>query len=162
MSSTKKLDLDRYVPGLVTFIANKLSAGASLLYRENFGIGVVEWRVLLMLAVENGIPAQRICQVIGLDKSVVSRSLALLQKDGLVHTEVDQRDARRLLVHLTEKGHTLHDEVFQVASAREKLLLSRFTAEEQNTLIRLLNVMHEQVDKVNAHPYISRGKRKSA
>ena len=58
------LDLDRYVPALVTFIDNKLSNGATAVYQRNFGINVTEWRIMTQLALEPGIPASRICQVI--------------------------------------------------------------------------------------------------
>src|ERR1700742_3831444 len=40
------LDLDRYVPAFVTFIANKLSNSASSVYQRNFGINVTEWRIM--------------------------------------------------------------------------------------------------------------------
>lgn len=149
--SDNRLDLSRYVPGLVTFIANKLSAGASQCYRENFGIGIVDWRILSMLAVEEHIPAQRICQVVGLDKSVVSRALAQLEKDGFVRAEADLRDARKTVVSLTAPGLALHNRVLVIATARESLLLAEFTPKEQDELVRLLNVMHRRVEQVNSY-----------
>jgi DNA-binding MarR family transcriptional regulator len=151
MSSENQLDLERYVPALLNFLSNKLSAGASQCYRENFGVGIVEWRVLSMLAVENHIPAQRICQVIGLDKAAVSRSLVLLEKDGCISLEVDVKDARRYTVSLTPSGRALHDRVFVVAKAREQRLLADFSAKEVDTLIDLLNRMHARLDEVNAY-----------
>ena len=62
------LDLDRYVPAFVTFIANKLSNSATVFYQRNFGVNVTEWRIMSLLAIEPGIPASRICNVIGFDK----------------------------------------------------------------------------------------------
>ena len=58
------LDLERYVPAFITFIANKLSNSATALYQERFGINVTEWRIMSLLAIEPGIAASRICQVI--------------------------------------------------------------------------------------------------
>src|SRR6267378_8649852 len=78
------LDLDRYVPAFITFIANKLSNSATALYQRNFGVNVTEWRIMSLLAIEPGIPASRICHVIGFDKGPVSRTLAMLQKRGMV------------------------------------------------------------------------------
>ena len=78
------LDLDRYVPAFITFIANKLSTSATAYYQKNFGVNVTDWRIMSLLAIEPGIPASRICQVIGFDKGPVSRTLAALQKRGLV------------------------------------------------------------------------------
>ena len=41
-----KLDLDRYVPGLLLWLSNKMSSSASSLYRARFDLGVADWRVL--------------------------------------------------------------------------------------------------------------------
>lgn len=148
MPTATKLDLNRYVPGLLTFLANKLATGASQCYRKNYGIGVVEWRMLSMLAVENDITAQRITQVIGLDKSAVSRSLQALETAGYVSSKVDSNDARRYTVSLTKAG-ALHKQVLQTALERERRLLSDFTEDEVDTLVDLLTRMHAQVESVN-------------
>jgi DNA-binding MarR family transcriptional regulator len=151
MPKAPHLNLSRYVPGLLTFLANKLATGASYRYRKHFGIGVVEWRMLSMLAVENHITAGRITQVIGLDKSAVSRSLQSLEKAGYVSSEVDTIDARRYTVSLTESGHKLHDRVLKVALERERRLLSGLTPEERDALVNLLGRLHSNVDNVNEY-----------
>lgn len=151
MKRKKKLDLERYTPALLTFIANKLSAGASQLYREQFDVGIVEWRVLSMLAVESNIPAQRICQVVGLDKSAVSKSVQFLQSGGYVQSQVDPGDARRYTLSLTTAGHALHDRVFDVAQERERRLLETLSPDEIESLLSMLNRIHKQIDYVNAY-----------
>ena len=78
------LDLDRYVPALITFIANKLSRSATVVYQKRFGVNVTEWRIMSLLAIEPAISAARICSVIGFDKGPVSRTLAVMEKRGLV------------------------------------------------------------------------------
>ena len=149
MSSAPQLDLARYVPALLNFLSNKLSSGASQCYRKHFGIGVVEWRMLSMLAVESGITANRICQVIGLDKSAVSRSLQALEVAGRVRTEVDPADGRRYTVSLTESGVQLYNRVLMVALERERRLLSGLSSAEVDTLINLLGRLNTQVSHVN-------------
>ena len=151
MKRKKKLDLERYTPALLTFIANKLSAGASQLYREQFDVGIVEWRVLSMLAVESNIPAQRICQVVGLDKSAVSKSVQFLQNGGYLQSQVDPEDARRYTLSLTAAGQALHDRVFDVAQERERRLLETLSEEEVESLLSMLNRIHKQIDHVNAY-----------
>ena len=138
MPTDTQLNLSRYVPGLVTFLANKLATGASQCYRKHFGIGVVEWRMLSMLAVESDITANRICQAIGLDKSAVSRSLQTLEAAGRITSQLDPKDARRYTVRLTASGKELHDRVLKVALEREARLLSGLTPAEVDTLIDLL------------------------
>ncbi len=151
MPNAPALDLSRYIPGLLNFLSNKLSTGASACYRNHYGIGVVEWRMLSMLAVENGITANRICQVIGLDKSAVSRALQALEKSGQISSQIDAHDARRYTVSLTKAGRELHDKVHRTAMARERLLLEGLSAEQIDTLVSLLTQLHGNVEAVNAY-----------
>lgn len=143
------LDLAHYVPALLTFVSNKLSRSGSALYRRHFGVGIIEWRVLTMLALEPSIPASRVCQVIGLDKGPVSRSLAGLERQGLVTIRADAADTRRRLATLTPAGRALHDRIIVVALERERRLLSCLTAKQQDSLIELLNLLHENLGAVN-------------
>jgi len=145
------LELDNYVPALVTFLANKLSSGASRLYRERFGIGIVEWRLMALLKVERCIPPNRMCQVIGLDKAAVSRSLKTMQQQQLVTIMEDPADARKSLVELTDSGLALHDQVFEIAIKREQLLLQELPAEDREALIRILNHLNQRVAVVNGY-----------
>ena len=143
------LDLERYVPALITFIANKLSRGATALYQANFGINVTEWRILSLLAIEPGIPAARICHVIGFDKGPVSRTLTLLRERGLVAIKSDPRDGRSHSITLTTKGRSVHDRVIGLALARETALLGCLDAGERETLIVLLRRVHGHLDAVD-------------
>jgi DNA-binding MarR family transcriptional regulator len=99
--------------------------------------------------VEDKITANRICQVIGLDKSAVSRSLQVLEAAGRISGEVDSRDARRYTVSLTAEGRSLHDRVLQVALERERRLLSSFSPAEVDTLVDLLARLQTNVAYVN-------------
>ena len=142
------LDLDRYVPAFITFIANKLSRSATTYYQKHFGVNVTEWRILSLLALEPGIPASRICHVIGFDKGPVSRTLALLQKRDLVIIRTDPQDGRSHSISLTPKGRTTHDGVIAVALDRERRLLACLRKDEQETLIKLLLRIHGNLGAV--------------
>ncbi|MFK4512150.1 MarR family transcriptional regulator [Bradyrhizobium daqingense] len=142
------LDLDRYVPAFVTFIANKLSNSATAFYQREFGVNVTEWRIMSLLAIEPGIPASRICQVIGFDKGPVSRTLAGLEKRGLVAIRTDPNDGRTHSISLTAKGRTTHDKVIAAALERERRLLSCLSKDEREVLIDLLRRLHENLGAV--------------
>jgi DNA-binding MarR family transcriptional regulator len=143
------LDLEHYAPALLTFLANKLSRGANALYRRRFGVSVTEWRVLALLAIEPGISAARICQVIGLDKGPTSRCLAALARRGLVRIGADPLDGRRRMVTLSGAGRALHDRVLPVALERERRLLACLDVAERETLLLLLNRLHANLAEVD-------------
>jgi len=142
------LDLERYVPAFITFIANKLSNSATAFYQANFGVNVTEWRMMSLLAIEPGIPASRICHVIGYDKGPVSRTLAALRKRGLVAIRTDPNDGRSHSISLTARGRATHDRVIVVALERERQLLSCLDKGEQEVLIDLLRRIHDNLGAV--------------
>jgi DNA-binding MarR family transcriptional regulator len=142
------LDLDRYVPAFITFIANKLSNSATAFYQKNFGVNVTDWRIMSLLAIEPGIPASRICHVIGFDKGPVSRTLSVLQKRGLVTIRTAPDDGRTHSISLTAKGRATHDRVIVAALERERRLLSCLKKDEREVLIDLLRRVHGNLDAV--------------
>ncbi|MGH6707870.1 MAG: MarR family winged helix-turn-helix transcriptional regulator [Bradyrhizobium sp.] len=144
------LDLERYIPAIVAVVANKLSRGSSAIYRRFFDISVNEWRIISLLTLEPNVTANRICQVIGFDKALVSRSLQVLEERGHIRMETDIRDQRRRTILLTKKGFDLHDKIIQIALDREKRLLSNFSAREIDALVSLLNRLHAEIPRVNA------------
>lgn len=142
------LDLERYVPALITFIANKLSRTASSHYQREFGVNVTEWRILSLLAVEPNISAARICHVIGFDKGPVSRTLSAMETRGLITIARDPDDARSHSIAMTPKGWKVHDGVITVALERERRLLDCLSEAERDTLITLLLRIHGNLDAV--------------
>jgi DNA-binding MarR family transcriptional regulator len=142
------LDLDRYVPAIITFIANKLSNSATGFYQRNFGVNVTEWRIISLLAIEPGIPASRICSVIGFDKGPVSRTLTQMKDRGLIAIRADPRDGRSHSISLTARGRATHDKVIVAALERERRLLSCLDKREQDLLISLLRRIHDNLGTV--------------
>lgn len=139
------LDLGGYVPYFLTAISNTWSRSSSRLYLERFGVGVTEWRVISQLAIEPAIAAQRICEVIGLDKGAVSRSIASLVAAGHVAERPRERDARRQVLALTESGYALHDALIALATAREALMLADFSADERAQFVGYLRRLHARL-----------------
>jgi hypothetical protein len=97
------VDLEHYVPAYLTWIANKLSRGASQHYLENFDVGIETWRCLVLLAIEGSISAQQVSKVIGMDKGSVSRCFKGMQERGrswIKPTDACELLCLRLLVGL--------------------------------------------------------------
>ena len=129
-------DLDRSVLFLATAFANKLSKGASRRLKKVLGIGLMEWRVVCNLGVEPGLSAARIAEISGVDKSVVSRAVAALERQKLVAG--DDPKGRQTALRLTAAGQALHDRGVLRADGRDLRLLEGFTPAEQDQLIAFL------------------------
>jgi DNA-binding MarR family transcriptional regulator len=142
------VDLDRYLPALLAWIATKLQRGASQHYRNVFDVGIETWRCLVLLAIENSISAQRISRITGMDKSSVSRCFKSMQAKGLISMALDDADGRLRIARLTPKGRKLHDQMLGIALERDRALVEVLAPQELDTLIGLLRRLHENLSGV--------------
>ena len=149
-TSAHALNLDNYVPAYLTYLAGKVSSSASAAYRPKFGVGITDWRIMALLASEPWISAGRVCDVIGLDKAAVSRSVRAMKSNGMVDVQQTDDDQSRQLIALTRKGLALHDRIVKLSLQRERQLLTNFSAAERKLLIKFLSRMHAQVVETNA------------
>jgi len=145
-----RLEPGRHASFLVVALANRISASASRAYMRQFGVGVMEWRAMALLAASPGITANQIAQVSGVDKSAVSRAVHLLLKRGDVEASEDKTDNRRALLTLTPKGLELHDRIIVESLARERLLLTGLSDRERGQLFALLKRLLANMPLVHA------------
>lgn len=133
---------------LLNFAANRFTRIAARQYQEQFGIGAMDWRMLVMLTREPGSSVAHASRTIGIDKAAVSRSLARLDKAGLVAARVEGSDERRKEWTLTKEGQRMHKEILAVALERQKQLLSGFSAEEVQAFTGYLARFLENLDQL--------------
>lgn len=152
------IDLERYAPAYFTWIANKLSRGASQHYLSHFGVGIETWRCLVLLAQDGSVSAQYASRVIGMDKGSVSRCFKGMQEGGLIRTKLDPNDGRARIAVLTAKGRALHDQIRGVALERERAFLSALSPQEIEVLLGLLHRLHENLPAVEiaTQDYVNR------
>ncbi len=139
------LDLNSHIPTRVAIFANRLSRAASRFYRKKYGIGVVEWRLIMYIGRAKETRANRICSETDLDKGAVSRSLATLQGMGVVTVKEDGADGRRNNVALTVKGRALHSELVPIALERQTKLVADLTPAEVRLFIALIAKLQAKV-----------------
>lgn len=140
------LDITNYVPFFLSSINNALSRGASAIYREKFGLGITEWRTISMLAIEPGITAARICDVINLDKAAASRALATLDSMGYLESVSSETDPRKRTWSLNEAGYALHGTILKLAIGREEALLKGVDPQDLEATIRAMRIMMKNVE----------------
>lgn len=164
VEASPAIDLDHYVPAYFTWIANKLSRGASQHYLSTFGVGIETWRCLVLLALDGSVSAQQVSRVIGMDKGSVSRCFKTMQESGLIRTQLDPNDGRARIAILTPEGRHLHDQIRGVALERERAFLSVLEPQEVETLLGLLHRLHENLPAVETATlaYVTRSLPKTA
>ncbi|MAM60045.1 MarR family transcriptional regulator [Maritimibacter sp. UBA3975] len=142
------VDITTYIPYFLSSVNNALSLGASSEYLKTFGIGIADWRVISMLAIEPRIPAARIVEVISIDKGATSRSLNKLAELGLVDFEAMESDPRRRTWELNAAGYELHDRILAAALEREKKLIEGADPDDLEAFLRVIRLMRKNVDRL--------------
>ena len=142
------LHLDMYVPGLLLWLSNKLAGSASQVYRRQFGINVMEWRILSYLAVYQTGTGAQMSQLMGSDKAGLSRGAAVLQDKKLIKSQ--QGEGRNLEFMLTAKGKAMHDRIIRLALARQDALLTGLSKSQVDDLVTYLNVLLRNLPAVEA------------
>ncbi len=140
------LSFSRTPTVLLTFAANRFTRAASREYQAMFGIGAMDWRMLVMLTREPGSTVSHAARTIGIDKAAVSRSLQRLEKSGLARPDTTGPDPRRKSWTLTAAGSDLHDRILAHALDRLSQLMAGFSPEEARTFTGYLARFLDNLD----------------
>lgn len=144
------LDLEKYVPGLLTLIASNLSGGASTSYLSLYAVGIETWRVMVMLALEGRVTAQRMVQLLDADKGAISRTFKSMHAQGLLRFEEDPEDGRVRHAVFTSAGRLLHDRIIRLALLREEAALSVLSDHEVQALRDMLSRIYRNLPQVES------------
>jgi DNA-binding MarR family transcriptional regulator len=99
---------------------------------------VDRWRILLLLADGDGHPMSEIAEFALVPAPSLTRLVDRMATDGLVHRRVDERDRRRVLVHLTRKGQALHRRAAERIERAERALVAGSDPVQLERLLGLL------------------------
>lgn len=118
MSQTPEpFDLQSYIPYRLAVAAERTSTALARRYRDEFGISVAEWRVLVHVSDAGAVSIRDIHQRVHLEKSKVSRAASRLEEAGYLIKEVNGQDRRLLALRLTDKGQDLMAQLLPIAQA---------------------------------------------
>ncbi|MGG7565145.1 MarR family winged helix-turn-helix transcriptional regulator [Rhodovulum sp. DZ06] len=145
-AARRTLSLTEAPSVLLVFAANRYTRTISRIYQARYGIGAMDWRMLVTLTRTPDSSVSQAADLIGIDKAAVSRAIARLEARGLVQSRTPGPDARRRLFRLTAEGAALHDEVLVDALRLQREMLDGFSEEEAATLAGLLRRFIDNLD----------------
>ncbi len=137
--------LKTHVPTLVGILANRLRRASSSYYREKYGIGMVEWRVMMVLEQRAGICANEVSRLTDLDKAAVSRALRALMRQALVQVAREGTRTRSAPITLTDAGAILRRELVADARERERLLVAEMDEADLAAFVAALRALIARV-----------------
>lgn len=144
------LSFSRAPTVLLTFAANRFTRVAARDWQARFGLGAMEWRMMVMLTREPGATAARAAELTGVDKGAVSRALHGLRQKGLARQGALQANGRSRGWRLTEAGHGMHAQMLARALARQRRLLAGFAPQEVEALCGMLARFLDNLESLKA------------
>ena len=109
-----------------------------------YGINSSQYQFILNLFQNPGITQDKLPELICINKSNVARTLAQLEKKGLIRREVNQEDKRTATVFLTERAHELYPQIMGVIQVWDDAVTEVFSAQEHEALLGLMRRLSER------------------
>ncbi|QTH24234.1 winged helix-turn-helix transcriptional regulator [Rhizorhabdus wittichii] len=146
--SQKGLILDRFIPYRLSVTSNVVSDVISTAYEALFGLSIPEWRIVAVVAEQDGITQQGVCIATRMDKVTVSRATIALVDRGLITRAPNRADRRSRLLALSEAGRRLYADVAPKAIEFEERIFSIFPAGELDRFMAMLRAIEERALEV--------------
>lgn len=140
----RNLDVFNFPTALMTLVGAVLRRSVTLPYIEGAQLTFAEWKVLSVLGHGTTLSFSQIEVLAATDKSLVSRTLRLLEERALV-TIKDRGHAgkKQLTSTITAAGQAIHDSIIVDARRKQADLLLMLSVEEREAMYRALQVWHE-------------------
>jgi DNA-binding MarR family transcriptional regulator len=99
-----------------------------------YGVDYTRWRVLAVLQEHSGATMGRLADLTSVDRTTLTRTLALMEEAGLVNRRERKNDRRSLAISLTAKGRRMFTRILPLTLAETDRAVTGFSSEEIGTL----------------------------
>ena len=131
-------------------LANALSRGAALRYRHEFGVSLMEWRILALLGGFAPMTLRDLSLESGLDKAQASRAVKTLVERGLVEREPGRVDAREVALRLSPEGARVEEGLMRAAREREAAFRAALPVGTLAVLEEAIRLLHAEARRQTA------------
>lgn len=128
------LRLDAFLPYQLSIVSNAVSSSIARAYESLFGLRIPEWRLIAVLAEEDGLTQQMLVARTEMDKMTVSRAAQSVVARGLVSRVDHGSDKRSHALTLSADGRQLYAQIAPKALELERKLLETISEREVKQL----------------------------
>lgn len=135
----------RYLESLLGYNARRaaLTAIARFLERmEPYGLRPVEFSVLSVIQHNPGVTSRQLCTALGLQPPNLVGLIRQLEGRALILRKPHPQDGRAVGLHLNAAGRRLMQQAERTATETEASIVEHLSAEERETLLRLLKKVY--------------------
>ncbi|AJG23563.1 MarR family winged helix-turn-helix transcriptional regulator [Cupriavidus basilensis] len=127
---------------------SELSKAAGSQYYENeFGVTVRDLRVLRLVALEPGLTLGRLIELSLLEKTLVSKLVSALVRQGLLRRQIGEVDARQINLFLSAEGESMVKRTYERGNTLEKDFLATLTEAELKIFNRCIDKLTDTLER---------------
>lgn len=148
---TKKETLKSF-RSLMTFRLHRLGNASQRFseeyYRRLTGLSLVECRVIGIMSELGGSTFKQVCETARLDKSFGSRVIQRLAESGILRKDENPADQRSVMLHLTERGARLQNELYAAGRVLNREMMSTLSEQQVHTFMTCLLLISDRLDEM--------------
>ena len=136
---------ERYLTYRIDVLSTGAVSMANRVYEARCGLTVRELRILRLVDDRPGITFSELAGETKLERSLTSRLLNGLIKDGIIERENEVTDARVFHLRTTAKGRKKRNDAAKVGEYLEDQLLKPLSEEQRESLIEMVETLTKWV-----------------
>lgn len=143
------LELEHFLPYRLNRLADQMSRQLARIYRDQYGLGRPEWRVLATLGQYGVMTASDIAAHSAMHKTKVSRAIAKLERRRWLTRDRDPNDRRFENITLSAGGRAAYDDLIPLMLANQQKLNAQLgpeAAANLDTGLRALEQAFSEAD----------------
>lgn len=134
----------------ISRINARLNSQALAILRSHGPLTLTQWRVLVALDLMGDSTMSRIVEETQLDKSMISRTVAAMLKEGQLVTRPDPADQRAQILSMTDQARKLYDAARPAMRDRQTALRAAVGGDDLPAFMRALDALDTHLEEVPA------------
>lgn len=135
----QRYDFENSIGFIVNRTAKAYVKALDLELHEKVGITVGQWKVIVMLIIQNGLTQKEIAEKLGLEGPTLIPIIDKMEEEGLVIRKVDSSDRRNNRIYYTKKVEALWDRTMECTSKVRRTALKDIAEVDINTMRTVLD-----------------------
>jgi len=141
----QKYDFENNIGFIVNRAAKAFVKALDSELREKVGVTFGQWKVIVMLANQNGLTQKEIADRLGLEGPTLIPIIDKMEQEALVVRKVDPDDRRNNRIYRTEKADLLWDRMIECALRIREVSLRGVDEQNINIVRKVLEKIYENL-----------------
>ena len=146
MPIVKKIDFENSLGLIIKSTSKSLEKALDAELRGQYGLSGGQWKVILSLSIQNGLPQKDLAERIFVDSTTLVPIIDGMEKKGLVERRTDPKDRRNNNVFLTKKSESFVDPIIEIILRMRKIFFKNIPENDLEITKNILKKISANAD----------------